>query len=106
MFPPSPAPIGGSYFQDDLPFDLSQILFVIIFLLLATDIDPMGISLNIFSSYHRQCGLEIHMGRLRDSLTLPATQQRHPVLINAIFLWSCYMSRPSPLSQHEPHYLA
>ena len=25
--------------------------------------------------------------------------------MNAIFLWSCYVSRPGPLSQHENHYL-
>lgn len=46
------------------------------------------------------------MGRMRDSLTLPPSQQRHPVLMNAIYLWSCYVSRPGPLSQHESHYLA
>jgi hypothetical protein len=26
--------------------------------------------------------------------------------MNAIFLWSCYISRPGPLCQHEAHYLA
>jgi hypothetical protein len=26
--------------------------------------------------------------------------------MNAIFLWSCYISRPEPLSQHESHYLS
>lgn len=46
------------------------------------------------------------MGRLRESLTLPISEQRHPVLMNAIFLWSCYISRPGPLCQHEAHYLA
>jgi hypothetical protein len=46
------------------------------------------------------------MGRLRESLMLPSAQQRHPALLNAIFLWSCYISRPAPLSQHESHYLA
>lgn len=45
------------------------------------------------------------MGRLRDSLVLPPSEQRHPVLMNAIFLWSCYLSRPGPLSHHESHYL-
>jgi len=61
--------------------------------------------LDIFAPHRRQCGLEIHMGRLRDSLSLPLPKQRHPVLMNAIFLWACYMSRPGPLCQHETHYL-
>lgn len=26
--------------------------------------------------------------------------------MNAIYLWSCYVSRPGPLSQHESHYLS
>jgi hypothetical protein len=46
------------------------------------------------------------MGRLKESLSLPISEQRHPVLMNSIFLWSCYVSRPGPLSQHESHYLA
>jgi hypothetical protein len=62
--------------------------------------------LDIFAPHRRQCGLEIHMGRLRDSLSLPLSKQRHPVLMNTIFLWSCYISRPGPLCQHESHYLA
>jgi hypothetical protein len=45
------------------------------------------------------------MGRLRESLNRPRSEQRHPVLMNAIFLWACFMSRPEPLSQHEDHYL-
>ena len=45
------------------------------------------------------------MGRLRDSLTLPLSEQRHPVLMNAIYLWACFISRPEALSQHEEHYL-
>jgi hypothetical protein len=45
------------------------------------------------------------MGRLRDSLGLPLSEQRHPVLMNAIYLWACFISRPEPLSQHEEHYL-
>jgi hypothetical protein len=61
--------------------------------------------LDIFSPHRRQCGLEIHMGRVLDSLTLPIEKQRHPVLMNAIYLWACFISRPEPLSQHEDHYL-
>jgi Fungal specific transcription factor domain len=46
------------------------------------------------------------MGRLLDSLTLPIEKQRHPVLMNAIYLWACFISRPEPLCQHEEHYLS
>lgn len=45
------------------------------------------------------------MGRLRESLNLPPSEQRHPVLMHAIYLWACFISRPEPLCQHEEHYL-
>jgi hypothetical protein len=32
-------------------------------------------------------------------------EQRHPMLMNAIFLWACYFSRTPSLNQHEPLYL-
>lgn len=48
----------------------------------------------------------MHVGRLRESLTLPPSERRHPVLMNAIYLWACYLSRPGSLSEHEPHYLS
>ncbi len=32
--------------------------------------------------------------------------QRHPMLMNAIFLWACYFSRSPSLSQQEPLYLS
>lgn len=63
-------------------------------------------SLDIFHPHRHQCGLEINMGRLRETLALPVSEQRHPVLMNSIYLWSCYMSRPEPLCQHDDHYLA
>ena len=44
------------------------------------------------------------MGQLRDSLSL-GPKQRHPVLMNAVYLWACFVSRPEPLCQHEEHYL-
>ncbi|KAG5647064.1 hypothetical protein DXG03_001434 [Asterophora parasitica] len=61
--------------------------------------------LDIFSPHRRQCGLDIHMGRVLDSLALPAEEQRHPALMNAMYLWACFISRPEPLCQHEDHYL-
>jgi hypothetical protein len=45
------------------------------------------------------------MGLILDSLTLPEEKQRHPVLMNAIYMWACFISRPEPLCQHEEHYL-
>lgn len=46
------------------------------------------------------------MERLRNSLRRPMEEQRHPVLMNAIFLWACYFSRTPTLSQHESMYLS
>lgn len=46
------------------------------------------------------------MGHLRDSLNLPLSEQRHPALMNAIYLWACFVSRPEPLCQQEEHFLA
>ncbi|OSD04103.1 hypothetical protein PYCCODRAFT_1466534 [Trametes coccinea BRFM310] len=64
------------------------------------------ILLEIFVPHRHQCGLDIHVGRLRDSMNLPLEEQRHPVLMNAIFLWACYLSRPGTLSQYEQLYLS
>ncbi|KAH0588841.1 hypothetical protein H2248_004636 [Termitomyces sp. 'cryptogamus'] len=61
--------------------------------------------LNIFSPHRRQCGLDIHMGHVVDTLTTSPKEQRHPVLMNTMYLWACFISRPEPLSQHEDHYL-
>ncbi|KAI0338286.1 hypothetical protein BDW22DRAFT_1409640 [Trametopsis cervina] len=65
----------------------------------------VNLPLNHFLAHRHQCGFELHAGRLRESLHLPLTERRHPVLMNAIFLWACYLSRPNPLSQHEDLYL-
>ncbi|KAK0505291.1 hypothetical protein EDD18DRAFT_1399387 [Armillaria luteobubalina] len=40
-----------------------------------------------------------------DSLNLPISEQRHPALMNAIYLWACFVSRPEPLCEHEEHFL-
>ncbi|KAJ6591343.1 hypothetical protein B0H10DRAFT_784324 [Mycena sp. CBHHK59/15] len=68
-------------------------------------VDLAQMLLEIFLPHRRQCGLDIHIGRLRESLNRPRNEQRHPVLMNAIYLWACFISRPEPLSQHEEHYL-
>jgi hypothetical protein len=36
---------------------------------------------------------------------MSSIDQPHPVLMNAIYLWACFLSRPGPLSQHEGEYL-
>lgn len=46
------------------------------------------------------------MGHLRESLNLPLNEQRHPALMNSIYLWACFVSRPKPLSQHEESFLS
>lgn len=61
--------------------------------------------LEIFAPHRHQCGLEINLSRLRDSLTQPLPDQPHSSLMNAIYLWACFVSRPEPLCQHEDHFL-
>jgi len=85
---PQPFPDGFGTGPEEPPIELAQML------------------LEIFLPHRHQCGLELHVGRLRDSLHLPPSQRRHPVLMNAIYLWACYLSRPGSLSEHEPLYLA
>lgn len=65
----------------------------------------IGCRLDIFAPHRYQVGLSAPFGRLRDSVAL-GTPDRHPVLLNAIYLWSCFVSRPGPLSHHENHYLS
>ncbi|KAG5639105.1 hypothetical protein H0H81_006694 [Sphagnurus paluster] len=90
---PSPSPFIPEIFFDDNqtcfqpPLELAQML------------------LDIFSPHRRQCGLDIHMGRMVGTLATPE-EQRHPALMNAMYLWACFISRPEPLCQHEDHYLA
>ncbi|KAL4253303.1 Zn(2)-C6 fungal-type domain-containing protein [Abortiporus biennis] len=80
--------ITDSYATEDPPIELAQML------------------LEIFLPHRHQVGLEVHVGRLRDSLHLPLGEQRHPVLMNSIYLWACYLSRPGSLCEHEPLYLS
>lgn len=42
---------------------------------------------------------------LRQSIAVPVAEQRHAALLNAIYLWACFISRPEDLSQNEDHYL-
>lgn len=67
--------------------------------------DVLCLRLEIFLPHRHQCGLEVHVGRLRESIHLPLSEQRHPVLMNSIYLWACYLSRPGSLSEHESLYL-
>ncbi|THG95981.1 hypothetical protein EW026_g5767 [Hermanssonia centrifuga] len=80
--------VPDPFSADDPPVELAQML------------------LEIFLPHRHQCGLEIHVGRLRESLNYPPSERRHPVLMNAIYLWACYLSRPTSLSEHESLYLA
>lgn len=84
----SPIPFGRGGLAEPVPIELAQTF------------------LDIFLPHRHQVGLELHIERLRTSLLLPPEEQRHPVLMNAIYLWACYLSRPQSLGQHEPLYLA
>ncbi|THH31391.1 hypothetical protein EUX98_g2774 [Antrodiella citrinella] len=86
-FPAVPQ-IGEPFGAEDPPLELAQML------------------LEIFLPHRHQCGLELHVGRLRESLTHPLSEQRHPVLMNAIYLWACFLSRPGQLYEHEGLYLS
>ncbi|EKM54793.1 uncharacterized protein PHACADRAFT_258894 [Phanerochaete carnosa HHB-10118-sp] len=80
--------IADALTPDEPPLELAQML------------------LEIFLPHRHQCGLDVHVGRLRESLNRPPSERRHPVLMNAIYLWACYMSRPGNLSDHESLYLS
>ncbi|KDQ55715.1 hypothetical protein JAAARDRAFT_691687 [Jaapia argillacea MUCL 33604] len=86
----SPTVKSDSFLSDDLspPVELSRLL------------------LEIFIPHRHQCGLEVDVERLRESLTLPLQDQPHPALMNAIFMWGCFFSRPGPISQNESLYLS
>ncbi|RDB24708.1 hypothetical protein Hypma_007636 [Hypsizygus marmoreus] len=89
---PSPAP-----FVPEIFFDEHQTRF-------QPPLELARMLLDIFSPHRRQCGLDIHMGRVLGALNTPQ-EQRHPVLMNAMYMWACFISRPEPLCQHEEHYL-
>ncbi|TCD61377.1 hypothetical protein EIP91_008531 [Steccherinum ochraceum] len=80
--------MSDAYSPEDPPMELAHML------------------LEIFLPHRHQCGLEIHVGRIRETLAMPLSEQRHPVLMNAIYLWACYLSRPGSLCEHEPLYLS
>ncbi|KAF9452357.1 hypothetical protein P691DRAFT_784501 [Macrolepiota fuliginosa MF-IS2] len=61
--------------------------------------------LDIFAPYQQQCGLGLNVQRLRENLHRPFSEQPHPVLMNSIYLWACFVSRPGPICQHEDLYL-
>ncbi|KAI9453778.1 hypothetical protein BJY52DRAFT_1123297 [Lactarius psammicola] len=62
--------------------------------------------LETFIPHRDQLLLGLHVERLRNSIRGPMEDQRHPMLMNAIFLWACYFSRSPSLSQQEPLYLS
>ncbi|KZT29098.1 hypothetical protein NEOLEDRAFT_1128652 [Neolentinus lepideus HHB14362 ss-1] len=72
----------------------------------APPIELLPLLLEIFLPHRHQLGFGLNVDRLRRSLTLPPSEQHHPVLMNSILLWSCFFSRPGPLSQHEMYYLS
>ncbi|KAG6336646.1 hypothetical protein ID866_2453 [Astraeus odoratus] len=68
-------------------------------------VDFAHLLVDTFAPHRHQCLFGLHIGRFRESFTKPVSEQHHPVLTNAVFLWACYLSRPAPLSEHEYHYL-
>ncbi|KAJ3537951.1 hypothetical protein NMY22_g5379 [Coprinellus aureogranulatus] len=94
----SPQPLAGTPSLQDIFFDERHSPFQP-----SNEVSLM--LLDIFAPHARQCGLEIDMDALRQSIAVPITEQRHATLLNAIYLWACFVSRPEDLSQNEDHYL-
>lgn len=93
---PSPSPYSNDiFFEDPTPQYTSPAPIY--------ELGPM--LMEIFAPHRHQCGLEVNLGRLRDSLNKPLSEQPHPSLINAIYLWACFVSRPEALCQHEDYFL-
>ncbi|KAH6910426.1 hypothetical protein BKA70DRAFT_1371189 [Coprinopsis sp. MPI-PUGE-AT-0042] len=93
---PSHSPLNGSL-MPDIFFDERQSPF-------SPSEDLAMILLDIFAPHSRQAGLEIDTDSLRSSLR-SGSEHYHPALMNAVYLWACFVSRPEPLSQQEEFYL-
>ncbi|KAI8999105.1 hypothetical protein BD414DRAFT_476995 [Trametes punicea] len=61
--------------------------------------------LDIFFAHRHQCSFDVHVGRFKAALLLPAARKPHPSLVDAIYLLACYFSRSPPLTALEPHFL-
>ncbi|KAI0831646.1 hypothetical protein BC628DRAFT_1311331 [Trametes gibbosa] len=61
--------------------------------------------LDIFFAHRHQCAFDVHIGRFKAALLLPAAQKPHPSLVDAVYLLACYFSRSSVLTALEPHFL-
>ncbi|KAI0648376.1 hypothetical protein C8Q79DRAFT_999736 [Trametes meyenii] len=61
--------------------------------------------IDIFFVHRHQCAFDVHTGRFKAALLLPAPQRPHPSLVDAIYLLACYFSRSPPLTALEPHFL-
>ncbi|KAH9857547.1 hypothetical protein C2E23DRAFT_719457 [Lenzites betulinus] len=61
--------------------------------------------LDIFFAHRHQCAFDVHIGRFKAALLLPAAQKPHPSLVDAVYLLACYFSRSSALTALEPHFL-
>ncbi|KAI0355064.1 hypothetical protein OH77DRAFT_1403965 [Trametes cingulata] len=61
--------------------------------------------LEIFFAHRHQCSFDIHIGRFKAALLLPAPQKPHTSLVDAIYLLACYFSRSPTLTALEPYFL-
>jgi hypothetical protein len=62
-------------------------------------------SLDIFAPHQHQLGLHIDLAVLRESLTQPAPSRRFGCLLNVVWVWACFLSRPGPLASSEAQYV-
>jgi hypothetical protein len=58
-------------------------------------------SLDIFAAHRHQVGLDINVASMQATIVSGDAGGPQPALLNAIYLWACFLSRPGPLAQQE-----
>jgi hypothetical protein len=61
--------------------------------------------LNVFAAHRHQVGLDINVASLQAAIMSGDTSGTHPALLNAIYLWACFFSRPGPLATRESYFV-
>jgi hypothetical protein len=96
--------MAGLFEDPEPPLELACLLSVLPLHTLAAASQPSR-SLDIFTPHQYQLGLHIDAAELRECLTQPASERRFGAVLNAIWVWACFLSRPGPLAASESQYL-
>jgi hypothetical protein len=62
--------------------------------------------LDIFAAHRHQVGLDINVASIQAAVVSGDAGGPQPALLNAIYLWACFLSRPKPLAQQEGHFFS